>query len=174
MTLRSGLCAPPQFTEKLHIFLHWLVDCKNLRPLAPGAPKQIRMCYIPKIRTQRRAFSHICRFCLTWIPGATGASFWICAYRLLRESRGCCCCRYNTSVSSSPSPSLPPPLVSGSPSSSRTYLPGASSCSSTWRCSSSAQLLPLSGSGQVGDASATAAALRIRSHRRTGRVKSQQ
>lgn len=133
------------------------------------------MYYIPKIRTQKRAFSHICRLRLTWIPEAARASFWICAYRLLWESRRCCCCcRYNTSASSSPSPSLPPPLAAGSPSSPRTYLPGASSCSSTWRCSSSAQLLPLSGGGQVGDAPATAAVLRIRSHRRTGRVKSQQ
>ncbi|MEQ2232753.1 hypothetical protein ILYODFUR_014769 [Ilyodon furcidens] len=131
------------------------------------------MFYIPKIRTQRRAFSHICWLCLTWIPGAAGASFWICAYRLLWESRRSCC-RYNTSASSSPSPSLPPPLAAGSPSSPRTYLPGASSCNSTWRCSSSAQLLPLSGGGQVGDAAATAAALRIHSHRRTVRVKSQQ
>lgn len=169
MTLRSGLRAPPQLPEKWDIFLQWLFDCRNRHPLVPGTLKQMWMYYIPKIRTQWRAFSHICRFYLTWIPGAAGASFWICAYRLLWESRRCCC-RYNTSASSSPSPSLPPPLAAGSSSSPRTYLPGANSCSSTWRCSSSAQLLPLSACGQVGDAPATAVGLRIRSLRRTGRV----
>lgn len=63
------------------------------------------------------------------------------------------------------SPLPPPPAAAASPALSRSCLPGASSSSGTWRCSSAEQLLPLSGGGQVGDAPAdAAAALRIRSH----------
>ena len=111
------------------------------------------------MRAQMRSFS------LTCIP----VPRWVRAYRLLRDSR--CSdrevCRWNKSVSApsapAPPPSSPPPAAPAS--SSRTCLPGARSSSSsscTWRCSSEAQLLPLSGAAQLGDAPAHP--LRIRSH----------
>ncbi|CAB1422617.1 unnamed protein product [Pleuronectes platessa] len=100
---------------------------------------------------------------------------WVRACRLLRDSR--CSerevCRWNKSVSSpsapAPPPSAPPPAAPAALS--RTCLPGARSSSSsscTWRCSSEAQLLPLSGAAEVGDARAHP--LRIRSHPGTASV----
>lgn len=84
---------------------------------------------------------HICGFSLTCVPGAA-------ARRSGSVRPGAAAA---AAASSSPAP----------PPSCRTRLPGVSSCCSR-SCGSAAQLLPLSGGGQLGDAPATAPALRIR------------
>lgn len=128
------------------------------------------MCYIPQIHSENRPTQ----------KSAFSAGFLTCILEAAERRSGAVrrsCCPGAGSAQrggspfspSPPSSSLRPPPAAASPSSSRACLPEASSCSSSsWRCSSTAQLLPLSGGGQVGHVPAAAVSLRIRSHRVTG------
>lgn len=132
-------------------------------------------CVKSQIQADPRTFGLLgLRFGVRRAPDAAGPPRWIRASRSRRSEGGVRRCG-SASGSSCPSPCPPPAAAAAAVPAPRPRLPGVSSSSirssvgggagRSWRCRSSAQLLPLSGAAQLGDApAAAAAALRIRSH----------
>lgn len=112
----------------------------------------------PGPRAPDRSPSHSGGFELTCVPGAPARRSGSVRSGCSGSPGAAAAARRGSSASSSSSPAPP---AAASPSFCRTRLPGVSSCCSR-SCGSAAQLLPLSGGGQLGDAPATAPALRIR------------